>query len=139
MNDDCIFCKILKHEIPCTPVYEDDDILAFMDIGPIIKGHTLVIPKEHHAMLAETPPDLLGKLMTVVQRIEAAQTNGLKAEGSNVIQNNGRCSGQLVDHIHFHVIPRYASDKHKWNWDAKEYADMAEMTKYAEAIKAHCG
>ncbi len=138
MNENCIFCKILKHEIPCTPVYEDEDILAFMDIGPIVKGHTLVIPKKHYATLAETPTDLLAKLIIAVQRVAGAQVNGLRAEGSNIIENNGKCSGQLVEHIHFHVIPRFTNDGHQWNWDAKSYENLDELEKIADSIRAHC-
>ncbi len=138
MSTDCLFCKIVRGEIPCAKVYEDDYFLAFLDIGPIIKGHTLVIPKEHYATLPETPASLLAEMMSVVQRVAGAQMNALKADGTNIIQNNGRASGQLVDHVHFHIIPRFSSDGHKWNWAAKSYDSPAEMKAMAGEISSHC-
>ena len=135
MNSNCIFCKIVKGEIPSTRVYEDDAILAFMDIGPVVKGHTLVIPKEHFDPITNTPPETLNKVMAVVQKIAKAQMNGLKADGVNVLQANGAVAGQVVPHLHFHVVPRFKTDGHHWNWAAKKYEDPAEMKKLAEAIK----
>jgi len=119
-------------------VYEDENFLAFLDIGPIIKGHTLVIPREHYASLPETPAPLLADMMSVVQRIAGAQMNALKADGINIVQNNGRAAGQLVDHIHFHIIPRFTTDGHKWNWAAKSYDSPAEMQSMADQISARC-
>ena len=135
MSDTCIFCKIVRGEIPSTRLYEDAQVLAFMDIGPIVKGHVLVIPKQHFDPLTATPPDLLGKVMTVVQKVVKAQMNGLKADGVNVHQSNGAVAGQVVPHVHFHVIPRFATDGHKWNWAAKKYESMDEMKELAEAIR----
>ena len=138
MDSECIFCKIIAGELPSTKVYEDDDILAFMDIGPVIKGHTLVIPKKHYDPIMETPVEIIAKMMNVVQGIARAQVNGLKAEGVNIIQNNGRVAGQLVPHVHFHVIPRFEKDGHQWNWAAKEYDSNEEMEKFANLIRPHC-
>ncbi|MFA7158451.1 MAG: HIT domain-containing protein, partial [Kiritimatiellia bacterium] len=114
--------------------YEDGKALVFMDIGPIVKGHLLVIPKEHYADLAATPPAVLAELMGVVRKIAAAQKKALRADGINVMQSNGRAAGQVVDHIHFHVIPRFASDGHHWNWRAQKYADSNEMQNLADKI-----
>ncbi len=136
MSANCIFCKIVAGEIPAAKVFEDADVLAFMDIGPIIKGHTLVIPKQHCDPITATPEPVLAKLMVVVKRIAAAQMSGLRAEGVNVLQANGAAAGQVVPHLHFHVIPRYATDGHRWNWAAKKYDDPAEMHKLAAEIKA---
>jgi histidine triad (HIT) family protein len=130
-----IFEKIVNREIPATIVYEDEETLAFMDIGPIIKGHTLVIPKTCCETVTETPDELLAKLMLVSKRIAAAQIKGLGADGVNIIQNNGRAAGQLVPHIHFHVIPRFEGDGHHWNWDAKQYDSPAEMEQLAAKIR----
>lgn len=135
MSTDCIFCKIVKGEIPSTRVYEDAEVLAFMDIGPIVKGHTLVIPKQHVDPLTEVPPGLLARVMTVVQKIAQAQVNGMKADGVNVLNANGKAAGQVVPHVHFHVVPRFATDGHHWNWAAKKYGSMDEMKQYAERIK----
>ncbi len=131
---DCVFCKIAAGEIPCTRVYEDDQALAFMDIGPIIKGHVLVIPKKHYDPITETPDAVLQHLIVVVKKIAAAQRKALKTDGCNIIQNNGRVSGQAVPHLHFHVIPRFEGDGHTWNWAAKKYDQVQEMKALAEAI-----
>ncbi|MFH0908755.1 MAG: HIT family protein [bacterium] len=136
MSDNCVFCKIVRGELPSTKLYEDDQVLAFMDIGPIVKGHVLVIPKQHVDPLTATPPDLLAKVMTVVQKVVKAQMNGLKADGVNVHQSNGAVAGQVVPHVHFHVIPRFATDGHTWNWATKKYENVEEMQKLAEAMKS---
>ena len=132
---DCIFCKIVRGEQPASKIYEDSDTLVFMDIGPIVKGHLLVVPKAHYAHLLETPAEVLAKLIAVVQKIAAAQKKALQADGVNIVQSNGRAAGQVVDHIHFHVIPRFASDGHHWNWKPQKYADNNEMQKLGEKIK----
>ena len=93
---ECIFCKIVANEIPATTVYEDEEVLVFMDIGPIIKGHALVIPKRHYDPVTDIPDDLLGKLHRVAKKIAGAQMNGLGADGVNIIQNNGKAAGQEV-------------------------------------------
>ncbi len=130
-----IFEKIINREIPATIVYEDEDTLAFMDIGPVIKGHTLVIPKTCYDSVAKTPDNVLAKLMRVCKRIAAAQIKGLGADGVNIIQNNGKVAGQVVPHIHFHVIPRFEGDGHHWNWAAKKYDRPAEMEELAAKIR----
>lgn len=132
---DCIFCKIIRGALPAVKIYEDGHTLAFMDIGPIVKGHLLVIPREHYADLAATPPGVLAELMAVVQKIAGAQQKALRADGINIMQSNGRAAGQVVGHIHFHVIPRFASDGHHWNWKAQKYADSGEMQSLADKIK----
>ena len=130
MND-CLFCKIVAKEIPSTIVYEDDVVLVFMDIGPIIKGHALVVSKKHYDPVIETPDDVLAKLHQVAKRIAGAQMNGLGADGVNIMQNNGKAAGQEVPHIHVHVIPRYNDDGHHWNWNAGKYEDFDEMAELA--------
>ena len=139
MSSNCLFCKIVAGEIPSTRVYEDADTLAFMDIGPVIKGHTLVIPKHHYDPITKTPVDVLARLMKVVQKIAQAQLNGLKADGVNVLNANGTAAGQQVPHIHFHVVPRFKTDGHHWNWAAKKYDSMEEMRKIADEIKKSIG
>jgi len=93
---DCIFCKIAAGEIPCTKVYEDDLCLVFMDIGPISPGHTLLIPKRHYETIMEMPPDEVAHLAARIPALAAAVKDAARAEGINVLQNNGRCSGQAV-------------------------------------------
>lgn len=130
-----IFEKIVKREIPAIILYEDDEVLAFMDIGPIIKGHVLVIPKACYDTLTDTPDAVLCKLICVSKQIAAAQMNALGADGVNIMQNNGTAAGQEVPHLHFHVIPRFKDDGHYWNWNAKSYDDPAEMEQRAELIR----
>jgi len=130
-----IFEKIIRREIPATIVYEDSETLAFLDIGPIIKGHTLVIPKTCYESVVGTPDDVLTRLVQVSKRIAAAQIKSLGADGVNIIQNNGTAAGQAVPHIHFHVIPRFDGDGHHWNWNAKKYDSPAEMEKLAAKIR----
>ena len=139
MSENCIFCKIVAGAIPSTRVYEDARVLAFMDIGPIVKGHVLVIPKEHHDPLTAVPPELLSDMMGVVQKVAAAQVAGLKADGVNVHQANGAAAGQVVPHVHIHVIPRFANDGHRWNWAAGKYASMEEMQGLAAKLKTALG
>ena len=136
MNN-CIFCKIIAGEIPATIVHEDDDLLVIMDIGPIVKGHALVVSKKHCDPVTETPDDLLAKLHVAAKRIAAAQMNGLGADGVNIMQNNGKAAGQEVPHIHVHVIPRFSKDGHHWNWSAKKYDDFDEMNALAEKMRKH--
>ena len=135
MSHDCIFCKIIKGEIPSVKIYEDGDVLAFLDIGPVVKGHTLVIPKSHHNPLMETPPEVLCRLITVARRIARAQVKGLNADGINVSQANGQAAGQVVPHIHFHVIPRFTQDGFHGNWIPRKYDSPDQMNSFADRIR----
>lgn len=132
---DCIFCKIVNKEIPATVIFEDDDVLAFMDIGPIIKGHALVIPKNHYDSVTETPDEILAKMHITAKKIAAAQMNALGADGVNIMQNNGASAGQEVEHIHIHVIPRFENDGHHWNWNARKYDNFDEMNELAGKLQ----
>ncbi|MBN1674818.1 MAG: HIT family protein [Kiritimatiellae bacterium] len=134
MSDDCVFCKIVAGELPATKICEDDDVLAFLDIGPVVKGHTLVIPKAHYATIMDVPVELLQKVIAVAKTIAEAQTAGLKAEGVNVGQANGRVANQIVPHMHFHVIPRFEADGHSFSWTPKKYDGPAEMQAFAGKI-----
>jgi len=135
MDSNCIFCKIVAGEIPSTKVYEDEYVLAFMDIGPIVKGHVLVIPKVHYDPLTETPDEVLARCISVAKKVAQAQMSALGADGVNLHQANGSAAGQEVPHLHFHVIPRYNDDGHNWNWNAKEYDSVEEMGEKAEKLK----
>ncbi len=134
--NECVFCKIIAGQIPSCKIYEDADTLVFMDIGPIVKGHALVIPKRHYADMLAAPAEVLAKLIVVAQKIAAAQKRALKADGVNIVQSNGRAAGQVVDHIHLHVIPRFDSDGHRWNWKTQKYADDSEMRELGNSISA---
>jgi histidine triad (HIT) family protein len=108
-KEDCLFCKIAQGQIPAMKIYEDEDILAFLDISPASKGHALVITKEHFDNFLVVPKDLLGKAYAVAQRIGQAQVAQLGAKGCNIITNVNEIAGQSVKHFHIHVIPRYDS------------------------------
>jgi len=107
---DCIFCKIIAGEIPSFKVYEDENSLAFLDIAPVNPGHTLIVPKKHYINMEEIPEDQLCQLAAVIKKIGKAVKDGLGAEGYNVTENNDPISGQIVPHLHFHVIPRRQGD-----------------------------
>lgn len=108
--DNCIFCKIVKGEIPCYKVYEDAEVLAFLDISQVTKGHTLVVPKEHFDNFLFCPKDLMNKVMNVAQRIAQAEVSSLGAKGCNILINTNPVAGQTVMHFHVHVIPRFGED-----------------------------
>lgn len=128
---ECLFCKIAKGEIKSAVVYDDPNVMAFLDIRPANPGHTLVITKGHFAVLPQLPEQLNSNLLQLVKLIAQAQVEILGAEGVNVLQNNGAVAGQAVPHIHFHVIPRYKGDKVMLNWDAQEMEEgqMEEIQK----------
>ncbi len=134
-DHDCIFCGIVAGRLPSTKLYEDDEVLAFMDIGPIVKGHALVIPKAHYDPVTAVPPALLGHLIQVAQQVAGAQVKAFNADGVNLFQANGDAAGQVVPHVHFHVIPRFNDDGHSWNWHAHMYTGLEEMQTFADRIK----
>jgi histidine triad (HIT) family protein len=108
---DCIFCKIVRGELPSKKIYEDDDILAFLDINPANKGHVLVTSKEHYEDIFSVDEELLKKMIIVVKLLAERIKSKTGCDGVNVMQNNGKQAGQLVNHIHFHIIPRFHGDK----------------------------
>ncbi len=112
----CIFCKIVAGQIPCHKLYEDERVLSFLDIGPLSRGHCLVIPKAHYETIDATPGDLAGACAAVIARVSGAVRAATGATGFNVLQNNGAVSGQEVAHMHFHIIPRQANDGLGYRW-----------------------
>jgi histidine triad (HIT) family protein len=133
MND-CIFCKIVKGDIPSSKVYEDKDILAFLDIAPANKGHALVVTKAHHETMIDMPPDLLKKMAEATQKIARAVVKATQADGFNVFMNNKKQAGQLVPHVHFHIVPRFSNDGISFEWPHQKYAEN-EIQEYQERIK----
>lgn len=105
-----IFCRIIDHEIPSYTIYEDDDVLAILDISQVTKGHTLVMPKKHYDNFLATPKEIMHKIMDVAQRIGQAQITSLGAKGVNILSNCYEAAGQTVMHFHVHVIPRYQNE-----------------------------
>jgi len=119
---DCIFCKIISGEIPSYKVYEDDDTLAFLDIAPVNPGHTLVIPKKHYANLEEIPEDELCYLIKIAKKVGKAIKEGLGVKGYNLTMNNDPVAGQIVPHIHLHIMPRNENDGYEL-WHGKKYGE----------------
>jgi histidine triad (HIT) family protein len=117
---DCIFCKVLKGEIPSAKIYENDKILAFLDINPVNPGHTLVVPKKHIKNMEDVPDDLLSELIIAVKKITKAIKEALGTDSVNLGLNNGILAGQLVPHVHFHIMPRFEKDGYK-HWEGKPY------------------
>lgn len=109
-KDSCLFCKIARGEIPSYKVYEDNLVIAFLDISPASRGHTLVIPKEHFSDFTTCPKDILSHCFEVAQVVAQAQRSQLGATGINILSNVGESAGQSVRHFHIHVIPRYDED-----------------------------
>ena len=107
---DCIFCKIIEGDLPSYKIYEDKRALAFLDINPVSKGHIVVVPKEHYLNMFDVPPDILKDLVVVSQKLAKISTEALGIKGYNFTVNNGRVAGQVIDHLHFHIIPREFKD-----------------------------
>ena len=133
MND-CIFCKIVKGEIPAAKVFENEHVLAFLDISQVTKGHTLVIPKVHKENIYELTPEIARNLYEVVPSIANAIKTEFEPIGLNSVNNNGEHAGQSVFHFHLHLIPRYGKGDGfgaVWKNNQSEYSaqmlqDMAE-------------
>ena len=134
-TDDCLFCKIVAGKIPSEKIYEDEDMLAFMDIGPISDGHSLVIPKHHCELLHECPPEVLSKVASQLGKIAGAVASAMNSDGYNLLCNNGRAAGQIVKHLHFHIIPRNVSDGVFNRWPSYKYEDGRIETISAEIRK----
>jgi len=121
--DGCLFCRMAAGQIPVARIYEDDVVLAFLDIGPLSDGHTLVIPKQHFEKLHDCPADLLGQVCSRLGKLAGAVAAAMNSDGYNLLCNNGRAAGQLVEHLHFHIIPRNAGDGVFNRWPAYKYED----------------
>jgi histidine triad (HIT) family protein len=135
-DDGNIFAKILRGEAPAAKVFEDDQVLAFMDVFPQSRGHALVISKESRARnLLEVEPEPLADLILGVQRVTRAVRAALKPDGLTVMQSNGVAAGQTIFHLHFHIIPRWAGVPLRAHGEGG-MADMADLSKLARQIAA---
>lgn len=119
--EECIFCKIAAGQMADYKIYEDEAIIAFLDVMPVLPGHILVVPKAHVENLEAASPELLAKLMAVIQKLAPTLHSALGAFGFNLAQNNGAVAGQVVNHLHFHLIPRHEA-KELALWPGKSYA-----------------
>ena len=132
MKNNCVFCAIAANEIPSFKVYEDDLVLAYLDINPFSKGHTLVIPKEHSSGLLDTSDDTLAALVARVKKVASHLKATLPCDGFNILQNNGEAAGQTVMHIHFHIVPRYGKEEISF---VSQKGDMDELKALADRIR----
>ena len=132
--DDCIFCKIVKGEIPTEKVYEDEKVLAFKDINPAAPIHVLVIPKEHFDNIYDLDGETAGKLFSWATCIARAMRDALGCDGMNIVQNNGEIAGQTVNHFHLHLIPRYEGDGLNLNWPQQEIS-AEQLEEIRQSIK----
>ncbi len=130
----CIFCKIVSGELPSHKIYEDESTLAFLDIAPVNPGHTLVISKKHYANFEETPEDILCQVIGAVKKVGRAIKDGLGAEGYNINVNNDPIAGQIIPHLHFHIIPRHVGDGLK-SWGQGKYKE-GEAEEVVNKIKS---
>ena len=105
MSESCVFCKIAAKEAPAHVVYEDDKVIAFMSIQPINVGHTLVVPKKHYENIYEISEEDVAYLYKIVKKIAHAVKKAVNAEGIRIVQNNGEAAGQVIFHMHVHIIP----------------------------------
>jgi histidine triad (HIT) family protein len=135
LDADCIFCRIIRREVPSFRVFEDDRTLAFMDIHPANPGHVLVIPKLHSESLFALDPDDLTATVLLAQRVAQAVQKALQPYGLNIVQANGPGAAQSVPHFHWHVLPRAEDDRLLMNWPLQS-GDMAAIADAAERIRA---
>jgi len=119
---DCVFCKIVRGEIPAHIIYEDKDVLAFLDVNPVNPGHVLIIPKEHYIDMAETPDKFVCKVMVVAKKVGKKVLETGLGQGFNIGVNTKKAAGQVVEHFHLHVMPRLDGDGLKL-WPGKIYAN----------------
>lgn len=132
MKNNCIFCAIAEGEIPSFKVYEDEMVVAYLDINPFTEGHTLVIPKAHSEGLLDTDDATLAAVIARVRKVAAHLKAALPCDGFNILQNNGEAAGQTVRHVHFHIVPRYGSSPIAFESHA---GDMAALKALADRIR----
>jgi histidine triad (HIT) family protein len=134
-DPDCVFCKIVKGEVPCFKLCEDGDTLAFMDINPVHDGHCLVIPKGHYPTVFDIAPEAFAATARTAIKVATAVNAAVQPDGLNLIQSNGPGAAQSVGHFHLHVLPRRMDDGLLVNWPLKP-GDMAHVAAVAERIRA---
>lgn len=133
-EENCVFCKIVKKEIPAEIIYEDGYVVVFMDISPASKGHLLIIPKKHRVMFHEMSNEGAEKMMKAARMITESMFNNVSDEGYNLVMNNGIHAGQEINHCHLHIIPRVKSDGINFHWNHVKYEE-GEITKFSKKIR----
>lgn len=132
-DPDCLFCKIVAGDVPAARVYEDEHVIAFLDINPTRPGHTLVIPRGHWPTIFDLPEELNSPILQAVKKVGTGVLHGTGATGLNLGQNNHADAGQVIFHLHFHLIPRIADDGLKF-WNHSSYPSDDAMQQTAHAI-----
>lgn len=137
MAEDCIFCNITGKKLPASCVYEDEQVMAFLDIKPLNEGHTLVIPKRHYETIYAVPDEEVGHLFKIVKKVASAVKKSVGAEGITVSQHNGKAAGQAIFHVHVHVIPRYEGQRMPRREEALAFPEVSrhELDKIARKIR----
>lgn len=133
MDNNCIFCKIIKKEIPSNILYEDDDFQVILDSSPATKGHAILLTKKHFKNLFDIDEETASKLFPVIIKVSKAMKEELACSGFNLVQNNGKDAGQTVFHFHIHLIPRYEDDGVDFTWETHDYED-GQAGQLAEGI-----
>ena len=136
MSTDCIFCKIIKGEIPSVTVYEDDTFKVILDRFPAAPGHALIIPKVHADDMFDLPEETAAKLYPLAKKIATKIKEAVGAEGINIVQNNGEVAGQSVHHFHLHIVPRKAGDQIILNKSSNADTTLEELEAVLKKIQA---
>ncbi len=137
-DPDCVFCKIVAGDIPCHIVFQSREMLAFLDIGPLADGHVLLVPEEHYETIIDLSAEMAAELAKTMRWLGKALLTVTGATGFNVLQNNGAVAGQVVNHVHFHLIPRFEGDGLGYRWNAGSYEPGRAETlasAYQEALR----
>ena len=135
MDPDCIFCKLANGVFPTNFIYEDEDFKVILDANPATKGHSLILPKKHFKNLLDADEEILKKALPLAKKLSNKLIEVLKCDGVNVLQNNNKAAGQVVFHLHVHLIPRYKDEKeHLISWKPNKFSDE-EMKNIAESLK----
>ena len=133
-DESCIFCKIVKKQAPASIIYEDETVMAFLDIRPLNLGHTLIIPKAHYVDIFNVPEDQLSQIHKVAKQVSLAVKKATNADGISIIQQNGKAAGQDIFHLHVHVVPRFEGQKLPRFSDLRE-VERAKLEEMAKKIK----
>ncbi len=133
-DESCIFCKILNKQAPASIIYEDETLLAFLDIRPLNEGHTLVIPKRHYVDIFDIPEDQLSQVHKVVKQVSVAIKKATNSDGISIIQQNGKAANQDIFHFHVHVVPRFEGQKLP-SFSALKEVERTKLDDMAKKIK----
>jgi len=136
MDENCVFCQIVRKEAPASVVFEEAEVMAFMDIRPVDEGHTLVIPKQHYVDIYDAPEEVVANIHKTTKRVAIAVKKATGADGISIVQQNGKAAGQDIFHIHVHIIPRFEGRR------MPRFSELTEVSRkkldeIAEEIKHH--